>query len=101
MPAAERDWNAINRSRPEDKKRVDRKTRRFLPLTDKVIEDHLWGRHTIGVYPLLPDETCWFLAVDFDKETWQQDVVAYLETCKQLNVPAALECSRSGNGGHI
>src|ERR1700752_2740584 len=70
MPAAERDWNAINRSRPEDKKRVDRKTRRFLPLTDKVMEAHLWGRHTIGVYPLLPDETCWFLAVDFDKATW-------------------------------
>jgi superfamily II DNA or RNA helicase len=101
MPAAERDWNAINRSRPEDRKKVDRKTRRFLPLTDRVIEDHLWGRHTIGVYPLLPDETCWFLAVDFDKATWQQDAIAYLETCIRLDVPAALECSRSGNGGHV
>jgi superfamily II DNA or RNA helicase len=101
MPAAERDWNAINRSRPEDRKQVDRKTRRFLPLTDKVIEDHLWGRHTIGVYPLLADETCWFLAVDFDKTTWQQDAIAYLETCTGLDVPAAFECSRSGNGGHV
>src|SRR5581483_2665863 len=75
MPAAERDWNAINRSRPEDRKKVDRQTRRFLPLTDKVIEDHLWGRHTVGVYPLLADETCWFLVVDFDKTAWQQDAI--------------------------
>jgi superfamily II DNA or RNA helicase len=101
MPAAERDWKAISQSKPEDRKKTDRETRRLLPVTDKVIEDHLWGRHTVGVYPLLLDETCWFLAVDFDKATWQQDALAYLETCQQLNVPAALERSRSGNGGHV
>ena len=101
MPAAERDWKTISRTKREDRKKVDRQTRRLLPLTDKVIEDHLWGRHTVGVYPLLPDETCWFLAVDFDKATWQQDATAYLETCQKLNVPAALERSRSGNGGHV
>ena len=101
MPAAERDWKAISRTKREDRKKVDRQTRRLLPLTDKVIEDHLWGRHTVGVYPLLPDETCWFLAVDFDKATWQQDATAYLETCQKLNVPAALERSRSGNLGHV
>jgi superfamily II DNA or RNA helicase len=54
----------------------------------------------IGVYPMLPDETCWFLAADFDKASWQQDAGAFLETCKLFNVPAALERSRSGNGGH-
>ena len=55
----------------------------------------------MGVYPMLRDETCFFLAADFDKATWQQDVAAFLETCSQMNVPAALERSRSGNGGHV
>jgi hypothetical protein len=100
-PASEKDWKAINRSRPEDRKKVDQKTRKFYPLTDTVIENHLLGTGTIGVYPLLPDETCWFLAVDFDKKTWQADSLAFLDTCRELNVPASLERSRSGNGGHV
>src|SRR5260370_5912226 len=54
----------------------------------------------MGGYPMLRDETCFFLAADFDKATWQQDAGAFLETCQQMNVPAALERSRSGNGGH-
>jgi superfamily II DNA or RNA helicase len=100
-PAAVKDWNAINRSRPEDRKKVDQKTRRFLPLTDAVVENHLLGKETIGVYPLLADETCWFLAADFDKKTWEYDSQAFLQTCHEMDVPAALERSRSGKGGHI
>jgi len=100
-PAAQKDWKAINRSKPEDRKKVDQKTRKFFPLTDSVIENHLLGKETIGVYPLLADETCWFLAVDFDKKTWQEDSSAFMDICRELNVPAALERSRSGNGGHI
>ena len=100
-PAALKDWKAINSSRPEDRKKVDRNTRKSLPLSDVVIENHLLGKETIGIYPLLPDETCWFLAVDFDKKTWTDDSRAFLDTCQELNVPAALERSRSGNGGHV
>lgn len=55
----------------------------------------------MGVYAMLQDETCFFLAVDFDEEDWQRDAAAFLETCRRLNVPASLERSRSGNGGHI
>ena len=101
MPAHVRDWKAINQSRAEDRKKVAQKTRKFLPITDAVIEQHLLGQETIGVYPLLPDETCWFLAADFDKKTWEYDALAFSETCKELSVPAALERSRSGKGGHI
>jgi hypothetical protein len=50
---------------------------------------------------MLVDETCWFLAVDFDKEEWKENSRAYLETCETFNVSAVLERSRSGNGGHI
>ncbi len=80
---------------------------RFLPVTDDVIRWHLQGHDdhsrdfVIGVYPMLLDETCFFLAADFDKTTWQEDVGALLETCRQMNLPAALERSRSGRGGHI
>ncbi len=73
----------------------------FLPLGDKVVLDHLQGRHSIGVYPMLKDETCWFLAADFDKESWLDDVAAFVETCQGLGVPTAIERSRSGNGAHV
>jgi len=101
MPKADRDWKAYYATRPEDRKKVDRKTRTFHPLTDEVVRQHLAGELTVGAYPLLPDETCWFLAVDFDKKTWQEDAAAFLGTCQELEVPAALERSRSGNGGHV
>lgn len=81
--------------------RLNREQGSFLPMTDQVIQDHLTGRKTIGVYPLLRDETCWFLAVDFDKERWREDVAGYLQACEEMGVPAALERSRSGNGGHV
>lgn len=84
--------------------------REFLPVTDLVIRNHLQGldpqdragrNFTIGVYPMLSDETCWFLAADFDKVSWKQDIQAFLETCSLFNIPAAIERSRSGNGGHV
>lgn len=75
--------------------------RKFSPVTDDVIRKHLEGGITIGVYPMFPDETCYFLAIDFDKQTWQDDVKAFMETCKQINILTSLERSRSGAGGHI
>ena len=50
---------------------------------------------------MLKDETCWFLAADFDKESWLDDVAAFVETCQSLNIPTAVERSRSGNGAHV
>jgi superfamily II DNA or RNA helicase len=85
----------------------DCSSREFLPVTDGVIRDHPVGHgrnenraFTIGVYPLLADETCWFLAVDFDKQTWPDDAHAFIDTCQAHGIPAALERSRSGNGAH-
>ena len=81
--------------------------RRFFPVTDAVIRWHLSGRDAegqsfvAGVYPLLMDETCFFLAVDFDKTGWREDAAAFLEACRRLNLPTALERSRSGRGTHV
>ena len=60
----------------------------FLPVGDQVVLDHLQGRHVMGVYPLLEDETCWFLAADFDESSWKDDVVAFAETCRVVGVPS-------------
>ncbi len=75
--------------------------RQLNPVTDETIRSHLDGHITAGVYPLLQNETCYFLAVDFDKESWQEDVKAFMTICQKNNIPAYLERSRSGNGGHI
>ncbi|HVB82780.1 MAG TPA: DEAD/DEAH box helicase family protein [Candidatus Binataceae bacterium] len=81
----------------------------FVRLDDDVLRSHLTGQapdnaekdFTVGVYPLLPDETCWFLAADFDKKCWMRDVAAYRNTARAKGVPVAIERSRSGNGAHI
>jgi superfamily II DNA or RNA helicase len=75
--------------------------RLFEPVTDNVIRNHLAGFIVMGVYPLLPNETCHFLAVDFDKETWREDVRAFMDTCRLEEIPASPERSRSGNGAHV
>jgi superfamily II DNA or RNA helicase len=83
----------------------------FIPVTDATIECHLRGEDRIrrngrgdfvaGVYALLSDDRCRFLAVDFDGESWSRDALAFVASCGELGVPAALERSRSGNGGHV
>lgn len=80
---------------------------RFLPVTDDVVRRHLSGRDdngqtfVAGVYPMLLDEACFFLAADFDKTGWREDTAAFAETCRRMNLPAAIERSRSGQGGHV
>jgi superfamily II DNA or RNA helicase len=73
----------------------------FVSVSDQVVLDHLQGRHVMGVYPLLPDDTCWFLAADFDEASWADDVAAFVETSRAVGLPSAVERSRSGNGAHV
>ena len=55
----------------------------------------------MGIYPLLEDDSCWFLAIDFDKGTWKQDISAVANTCRKMDFPVAVERSRSGDGAHV
>jgi hypothetical protein len=59
-----------------------------------------WFGHSRKSNAELPDETCWFLAADFDKKSWMQDVAAFRDTARARGVPVAIERSRSGNGAH-
>jgi superfamily II DNA or RNA helicase len=99
-PACANEWTPRICGKPKVKC-GDCLNRAFLPVTNEVIDGHLRGRHTIGVYPMLADESCWFLAADFDKATWRDDAAAFLRSCIARGVPAAFERSRSGQGAHV
>lgn len=98
-PACANEWRAGVCEKPRIKC-GDCSNRLLMPLSDTVIYNHLAGEHTVGVYPLLEDDTCYFLAVDFDEVDWRDDARAFRQACGELNVPAALEISRSGQGAH-
>jgi len=87
--------------------------RDFIPLDEYVIRNHLKGfnpddarasvsrrEFVVGLYPLRLDNTCYFLAADFDKDTWREDVSGFVASCKEHSISVAVERSRSGKGGH-
>lgn len=97
-PACANEWRQGICEKPRVACR-DCQYRELLPLSDKAIYGHLAGEHTIGLYPLLENDHCHLLAVDFDEQDWRDDARAFLRSCRELGVPAALEISRSGAGG--
>ena len=99
-PACGNEWKA-GACNKRKVKCGDCPNRSLLPVTDQVLYDHLAGKKTVGVYPLLDDNSCYFLAADFDKSDWQADASAFFQSCRDLDIPAALEISRSGNGAHV
>ncbi len=108
-PACENEWVRNVCGKPQVKC-GECPNQAFIAVSDNQIASHLRGadqsrsgrtEFVAGVYPVLADETCWFLAADFDGDNWSTDALAYLETCRLMSVPAALERSRSGEGGHV
>ena len=98
-PAGDKEWNHAPSSGRGPKKSF--RIAKLFSLSEEVIRDHLLGRQTIGVYPLLQDDSCWFVVIDFDKKSWEADAGAYMKICRETGVPASLERSRSGNGAHV
>lgn len=77
-----------------------------VPLDDAVFFRHLRGKaahgeDVIGLYPILSDDTCYFLAIDFDDGAWQENVSAVRKICSEWGIPCAVERSRSGEGAHL
>jgi hypothetical protein len=96
-PVCRREWEPSVCRKPAVRC-AECKFRDLASLTDGAIRDHLAGRRTVGIYPLLPDETCWFLAIDLDKACWRDDVTALVQVSREAGVPVSIERSRSGNG---
>ena len=76
------------------------KNKSYAAMDENTIENHLRGKTVVGIYPMLPDETCCFLAMDFDEADWQKDISAVRDVCKEFMIPIAVERSRSGRGCH-
>ena len=75
--------------------------KQYQSLTDEQIFKHLNGEQLIGLYPLLRDNTSWFIAADFDEENWQGECKQCIKTLEVKGIRACLERSRSGKGGHV
>ena len=75
--------------------------RLYSELNETIVEEHLSGSTVVGIYPMTLDETCYFLALDFDGKGWEKDVSVMRDTCAEFGMPMAVERSRSGNGGHV
>lgn len=105
-PACNNEWVRNICQKPKIKC-TDCQHRKFIPISEDIIYWHLQGYDNIGnefvmgIYPMLLDETCYFLAVDFDKASWERDAIAFLKTCYNKSLPAVLERSQSGNGAHV
>ena len=84
-PACANEWRAGVCEKPRIKC-GDCSNRLLIALSDAVIYDHLAGEHTVGVYPLLEDDTCYFLAADFDGADWRDDARAFMQSCEDLGV---------------
>jgi hypothetical protein len=80
-PACANEWRPGICNKPRIKC-GDCNNRLFLPITEQTIYNHLAGKHTIGVYPLMTDESCYFLAVDFDEADWRSDALAFIRSCR-------------------
>jgi superfamily II DNA or RNA helicase len=106
MPAYDLDWNAFSQHKANGGTLKDFPNKQFAKLTEQRIANHLNGKEVIGLYPLLEDNTSWFIVADFDesissKKTWVDECRIFMDACKKKELPAYLERSRSGKGGHV
>ena len=101
MPAYKVDWTEYNKHKAQGGTFKDYKNKEYLPFDSSAIESHLSGKETCGIYPLLEDNTSFFIAVDFDKQNWKETILKLHNTCSTFKIPSYIERSRSGNGGHL
>jgi hypothetical protein len=71
----------------------------YAELNETVIENHLRGQAVVGIYPMLSDETCCFLVMDFDKAEWEKDISVVRDVCHEFVVPIEDARARFENEG--
>jgi hypothetical protein len=106
MPAYDLNWDEYATHKAKGGTLKDFPNKSFARLTEQRLLNHLSGKEVIGLYPLLPDNSSWFIAADFDesesgKITWQDEVKKFIDACSKYNLPVYFERSRSGRGGHV
>ena len=105
IPACTNEWKNGVCNKTMGKKCKTCQYRENKPISKETIYKHMYGNYPIGIYPLLENDTCFFLSLDFDdkdsKKDIKSDVLAFASVCDKYEVPIAIERSRSGNGIHI
>ncbi|OGH77466.1 MAG: hypothetical protein A2373_01260 [Candidatus Magasanikbacteria bacterium RIFOXYB1_FULL_40_15] len=100
-PVCLNEWKTGLCNKTQGKKCKDCQHSQYVGINDEYIEQHLRGAKTYGMYPLLDDNTSYFIAADFDGEKWQEEILRFYAICQRYKLPAYIERSRSGNGGHV
>lgn len=105
IPACTNEWRQGICNKTMGKPCKNCQYRENKPLSLETIKRHIFYNQTIGIYPMLDDETCYFIAFDFDdkkdESSIKEDVLAFASICDKYNVPISIEKSRSGKGIHI
>ncbi len=106
VPAYDLHWDEFAKHKANGGNLKDFSNKTYSILTDQRIFNHLTGKETIGVYPLLKDNSSWFIVADFDQnlagnKSWMDECRIFIEACGRYELPSYLERSRSGNGGHV
>lgn len=101
MPAYKIDWSDYNQHKARGGSFGDYDKKEYLSFNDQVVKEHLSGKKTIGVYPLLSDNSSFFIAADFDESNWKESILKLYQICEDVGLSAVIERSRSGNGGHL
>jgi superfamily II DNA or RNA helicase len=101
MPAYKVNWSDYNKHKASGGTFKDYTKKEFLPFSNEAIQNHFSGKETIGIYPLLEDNTSHFIAADFDEANWKESILKLYDTLTKFEIPAYIERSRSGNGGHL
>ncbi|MEO8854894.1 MAG: DEAD/DEAH box helicase family protein [Ginsengibacter sp.] len=106
MPAYDLNWDEFSKHKARGGTLKDFQDKQFSRLTKKRIINHLTGKEVIGLYPLLTDNSSWFIVADFDeslssKMNWMKECLLFMEACNRYQIPSYLERSRSGKGGHV
>lgn len=101
MPAYKVDWNDYNQHKTSGGTFANYEKKEYQPINDVALREHFYGKVTIGIYPLLQDNTSFFVAADFDESNWQESILKLYNACQEVDLPAVIERSRSGNGGHL
>lgn len=105
-PVYDINWSEFALHKAKGGSLEDFASKELVPLTDERLKNHLNGFEVIGVYPLLQDNTSWFIAADFDQheksnKTWHKECQKFIAECEKYELPVYLERSRSGLGGHV
>lgn len=101
MPAYKIDWDDYNRHKASGGTFANYAKKEYLPFNDTALKEHFCGKTTVGIYPLLSDNTSFFIAADFDEDNWRESILKLYKICQEVGLPSIIERSRSGNGGHL